>query len=171
MVRLDTLVVTSLKPSGQRRSFQFRTYFFCVILGTLVASATISFANETSPRSSARFITTAHQVRYLTIEQAKQGRAVHLTGVITYYDPEEPDLFIQDASGGIWAKPNEPLSAGDLVEIDGVTEAPDFAPQVGRPCFQSDWTSSVTACPSRFLCRNVLHPGRQPARRGGGRRP
>ena len=56
----------------------------------------------------------------MSIEQAKQGRTVHLKGVITYYDPEEPDLFIQDSSGGIWVnlevvKPNVPLSAGDLV--------------------------------------------------------
>jgi hypothetical protein len=77
----------------------------------------------------------------MTIEQAKQRRPIHLTGVITYYDPEEPDLFIQDSSGGIWVnlevtKPNVPLSAGDLVEIHGGTEAPDFAPQVGDPVFK-----------------------------------
>ena len=29
-----------------------------------------------------------------------------------------------------------PLSAGDLVELHGVTEAPDFAPQVGAPVFK-----------------------------------
>jgi hypothetical protein len=77
----------------------------------------------------------------MTIEQAKQGRPVHLKGVITYYDPEEPDLFVQDSSGGIWislevVKPNVPLSVGDVVEIQGVTEAPDFAPQVGGPVFK-----------------------------------
>jgi len=36
---------------------------------------------------------------------------VRLKGVITYYDPEEPDLFVQDATMGIWVslevvKPN-----------------------------------------------------------------
>ena len=138
MVRLHTLVITSLKSYRQRHSFQFRTYFFCFTLGMLAASAAISFANETSRHAPARFMTTASEIRSLTTGQAKQGRAVHLTGVITYYDPEEPDLFIQDASGGIWVnleivKPNVPLGAGDLVEIHGVTEAPDFAPQVGGP--------------------------------------
>jgi hypothetical protein len=73
----------------------------------------------------------------MTIEQAKQASSVHLKGVITYCDSDEPDLFIQDSSGGIWinlevVKPNVPLSAGDLVEIQGVTETPDFAPQVGN---------------------------------------
>jgi CheY-like chemotaxis protein len=73
----------------------------------------------------------------MTREQAKQASPVHLKGVITYYDSDEPDHFIQDSSGGIWinlevVKPNVPLSAGDLVEIQGVTEAPDLAPQAGN---------------------------------------
>jgi len=138
---LNTLVVTSLKPSRHCRSFQFQTHFFCFALAIFTASAAVSFANETSPRGSSVLITTASQIRSMTIEQAKQGRLLHLKGVITYYDPEEPDLFIQDSSGGIWVnlegvKLNIPLSAGDLVEIQGVTEAPDFAPQVGRPAFK-----------------------------------
>src|ERR1700730_3664700 len=62
MVRLDTLVVTSLKPYRQRPSFQFRTYFFAT-LGLLAALAALAFANETSPRASARFIPTASQIR------------------------------------------------------------------------------------------------------------
>ena len=49
--------------------------------------------------------------------------------------------IVQDFSAGIWVnlevvKPNVPISTGDLVEIDGVTEAPDFAPQVGGPVFK-----------------------------------
>lgn len=63
---------------------------------------------------------------------------MQLTGVITYYDPEEPDLFVQDSSGGIWVslevvKPTTAIRAGDVVEVQGVTEAPDFAPQIGNP--------------------------------------
>jgi hypothetical protein len=116
-------------------------HVFCLSLTMLTAFAGPSLANETSSRSPAVFVTTASQIRSMTAEQAKQGKPVHLKGVITYYDPEEPDLFIQDSSGGIWVnleivKPNVPLSAGDLVEIRGVTEAPDFAPQVGNPVFK-----------------------------------
>jgi len=33
-------------------------------------------------------------------------------------------------------KPNVALATGDLVEIEGVTEAPDLAPQVGTPRFK-----------------------------------
>jgi PAS domain S-box-containing protein len=77
----------------------------------------------------------------MSVEEAKRGHPVLLKGVITYYDPEEPDLFVQDSTSGIWVnlevvKPNVPVHAGDLVEVQGVTESPDFAPQVGAPNFR-----------------------------------
>jgi hypothetical protein len=76
----------------------------------------------------------------MSIPDAKLGYPVRLKGVVTYYDPEEPDLFVQDATAGIWVnleivKPNVPVKAGDLLEVEGITEAPDFAPQVGNPHF------------------------------------
>jgi hypothetical protein len=141
MARLNTLLVTFLKPSRQHRSFRFQIHFFCITLAILAFSAGFTFANETPRRPITGAITKASQIRSMTIEQAKQGKPVHLKAVITYYDPEEPDLFIQDASAGIWVnlevvKPNAPLTVGDIVEIQGVTEAPDFAPQVGGPVFK-----------------------------------
>src|SRR2546421_8304499 len=71
-------------------------------------------------------------------EEAAGSHPVHLKGVVTYYAPEEPDLFIQDSTFGIWVntedlKPKPLLRAGDLVEVDGVREITDFAPQVGKP--------------------------------------
>ncbi len=52
---------------------------------------------------------------------AKKNYEVRLRAVITYYDPEEPDLFVQDSTSGIWVnleivKPNVPFNTGDLVE-------------------------------------------------------
>jgi PAS domain S-box-containing protein len=77
----------------------------------------------------------------MTVQEAQKGHAVLLRGVVTYYDPDEPDLFVQDSTSGIWVnlektKPNVPLKAGDLVEVDGITEGPDFAPQIGNPRFK-----------------------------------
>ena len=49
---------------------------------------------------------------------------------------DTPDLFVQDSTAGIWVnipKGAPPLEAGQLVEMEGVTEAPDFAPQIGNP--------------------------------------
>ena len=86
-------------------------------------------------------VTRAIDIRKMSVSEAKRGYPVRLEGVVTYYDPEEPDLFIQDATKGIWVnlervKPNVLLKAGDLVEVEGITEAPDFAPQVGNPHFR-----------------------------------
>jgi signal transduction histidine kinase/CheY-like chemotaxis protein len=98
----------------------------------------ITFVNAAMPTLPA--ITKAIDIRKMSISEAKRGYPVRLKGVVTYYDPEEPDLFVQDATTGIWVnleivKPNVPVKAGDVVEVEGVTEAPDFAPQVGNPYF------------------------------------
>ena len=67
--------------------------------------------------------------------RAKKNYEVRLRAVITYCDPEEPDLFVQDSTSGIWVnleivESNVPLKTEDLLEIERVTEAPDFALQV-----------------------------------------
>jgi PAS domain S-box-containing protein len=118
-----------------------RTFILCLLVGILVAPVQLQSGNKVAPRSSPPLITTAMQIRTMTPEEAKKSYEVRLRGVITYYDPEEPDLFVQDSTSGIWVnleivKPNVPLNAGDLVEVEGVTEAPDFAPQVGSPRFK-----------------------------------
>ncbi|MFN7993012.1 MAG: ATP-binding protein [Bryobacteraceae bacterium] len=85
--------------------------------------------------------------------QLALGYPVRIRAVVTYYariggvppppsdtpDALGPDLFVQDATAGIWV--NAPRSApavraGDLVELEGVTEMPDFAPQIGKPHYQ-----------------------------------
>jgi signal transduction histidine kinase/DNA-binding response OmpR family regulator len=102
-------------------------------------------------------LTTARQVRALSPSEAQRSYPVHLTAVVTYYDPGE-DLFVQDSTAGIWvnahaggssastpgtgqnstrlaAQSSGPpaLSPGDLIDLEGVTEQPDFAPQIGKP--------------------------------------
>ena len=120
---------------------QTRAFILGLAAGILVAPLRLMGGNEVSPRPSLPLITTAAQIRKMTVREAKQSYAVRLRGVITYYDPEEPDLFVQDSTSGIWVnleivKPTVPLKAGDVVEVHGVTEAPDFAPQVGNPGFK-----------------------------------
>ena len=48
-----------------------------------------------------------------------------------------PDLFVQDSTAGIWIDitdhpSKEPLRAGQLLDIEGVTAEPDFAPQIEK---------------------------------------
>jgi len=80
-------------------------------------------------------LTLAEQVRRLAPEQANLGYPVHLQAVVTYY-AEGEDLFVQDSSAGIWVDlgPTKlPLRFGQRVEVEGVSEFKDFAPQVGKP--------------------------------------
>ncbi|HEX5482182.1 MAG TPA: response regulator, partial [Terriglobia bacterium] len=107
--------------------------FAIAILGvaTAVASPTGSQA------ASLPVLTKVQQIRGLSPEEATKGYPVHLRAVVTFYDPSVPDLFIQDSTGGIWVNVppggNANLKPGDLLEIEGVSEQPDFAPQVGKP--------------------------------------
>ena len=111
-----------------------------VLLSVFLASVCWLLASANAATPTLPVITKAIDIRKMSISEAKRGYPVQLKGVVTYYDPEEPDLFVQDATTGIWVnleivKPNVPVKAGDVVEVQGVTEAPDFAPQVGNPHF------------------------------------
>ncbi len=104
-------------------------------------------AEQPSPqRPSLPALTRVEQIRRLTLDQAKVGYPVHLRAVVTYYDPQpfdllnpqasQPDLFIQDSTAGIWVELEDaklPLKSGQLIEIEGITSAPDFAPQISKP--------------------------------------
>jgi signal transduction histidine kinase/DNA-binding response OmpR family regulator len=122
---------------SQRRHRAGRSWLLLSFL--LCGLSSSSAAGQTAPALPT--ITEASAIRKMPISEAKRGYPVQLRGVITYYDPETPDLFVQDATMGIWVnleivKPNVPLKAGDLVEVEGATEVPDFAPQIGNPHFK-----------------------------------
>jgi hypothetical protein len=80
-------------------------------------------------------LTKAHDVHDLTLEEAVRHYPVRLTAVVTYYDlnadTRQPAFFASDASGGIFVSmPALPFHAGDLVEIEGLSAAGDYAPIV-----------------------------------------
>ena len=80
-------------------------------------------------------LTTAEEVRELTPDQANRGYPVHLRAVLTYIDFSVGDFFVQDSTAGIYVDEHDRrhhFQPGDLLEIEGVTEEPDFAPQVGK---------------------------------------
>jgi PAS domain S-box-containing protein len=64
------------------------------------------------------------------------GRAypIKIRAVITFCDPEYQILFVQDSSGPVFVDFSRPgaqqLASGDRVEIEGMTDMPDFAPNV-----------------------------------------
>ena len=78
-------------------------------------------------------LTTAAQVHSLGKSGAQAGYPVRMRAVVTYFDPVNHLLFVQDSTDGIFVETPEspPLRPGDLVEITGVTTA-DFAPDVAK---------------------------------------
>jgi len=112
------------------------------------------------------------QIRQLTPEQAARGYPVRIRAVVTYYSTDgpdfqgrdtymgtaTPDLFVQDATAGIYVntpKTAPPLKAGQLIDLEGVTEAPDFAPQVGQPRYQVIGSAALPN-PSRASLERML---------------
>jgi PAS domain S-box-containing protein len=80
-------------------------------------------------------LTTAEQVRELTADQANRGYPVRLRAVITFIDFAVGDFFAQDSTAGIYVnETNRSLrfQPGDFLEINGVTEELDFAPQIAK---------------------------------------
>jgi diguanylate cyclase (GGDEF)-like protein len=78
-------------------------------------------------------LTSALQVHQLPLTAAQRAYPVQLRGVVTYFDPGNHLLFVQDPSDGIFVELSEKekgsMRAGDAVEVTGVTTA-DFAPDV-----------------------------------------
>lgn len=108
------------------------------------------FSAPPSPRASTSkasassrslpLLTKAQQIRELTVDQANRGYPVKLRAVVTYFDATAFDFFVEDSSAGIYIddadQASRSFAPGDLLEIEGVTEEPDFAPQIGKPRFK-----------------------------------
>jgi len=101
------------------------------------AEAPAAAAGPRSRPGPVGLVTTAAELRALTAHEARQGRRVRLRAVVTYYDPGWSMLFVQDPTGGVYVDVNgQPafgLEAGHLVEVEGLSDPGDFAPQVVEP--------------------------------------
>ena len=95
-------------------------------------------------------VTTVKQILQMSREEASRGYPVRIRGVVTYCDPTSPDLFIHDSTAGIWVdlpRGSPGLQSGDLIDIGGVTEQPDFAPQIGKPQYRIVGRAPLPAAP------------------------
>jgi signal transduction histidine kinase/CheY-like chemotaxis protein len=108
------------------------------VLSQLLGTANSVGQQQPAERQPLPTLTTAHDAHSLTLEQAARSYPVHLTTVITYYDPHidprRPALFVSDSSGGVFVDlettPSAPLQVGDLIEVTGVSAPGDYAPIV-----------------------------------------
>jgi len=127
----DHEAVTGL-PAGPCRSARI------AVLAFVAASQALVSAQPQLPPTHP--LTKIVQIRSLSSEQANQGWPVHVRAVVTYFDDIDPNLFIQDQTGGNWvhlvrgAKYN--LRPGDLLDLTGKTIQTDFAPDI----IDAHWT-------------------------------
>ncbi|HLN00808.1 MAG TPA: ATP-binding protein [Bryobacteraceae bacterium] len=75
------------------------------------------------------------RIRVLAPDEAAHGFPVHVRGVVTYYDPGLPDLFVQDSTGGIYIACQKPVDVrrGQLIDVSGITGPGEFAPVIEKP--------------------------------------
>ena len=106
-------------------------------VGSLILGAAVARAQ--SPPKSSPVLTTAEQIRELSPDEAVRRYLIRIRAVVTYWDPEVGDYFVQDRTAGIFVNDSQGdfrFTPGQLVEIEGVTEEPDFAPQIGSPRYR-----------------------------------
>src|ERR1051326_3938758 len=80
-----------------------------------------------------KVLRTAEEVRRLSPEEAGQHIPVHLKGVVTFSDELLFSRFVQDETAGIYLREitnTAPPNAGDQVEVEGLTDAGEYAPIV-----------------------------------------
>jgi diguanylate cyclase (GGDEF)-like protein len=68
-------------------------------------------------------LTSAGAIHELPWDQAAKAIPVHLIATVTYYQPRENVLFVEDSTGGVYIRTRQayPIHRGDLVEVSGVT--------------------------------------------------
>ncbi len=126
-----------LMPLARLLTDRQRRWF--ALLGLLlVCPLSIALGGDSSSRDlSPPPLTRIEQLRELTRQQAALAPEVCFHGVVTYYDPGNLDLFVQDSTAGTWVSiegvPKFDLKVGDWVELRGVGQWLDFAPEVGKP--------------------------------------
>jgi signal transduction histidine kinase len=79
--------------------------------------------------------TNVHSIRKLGRRKAARHYPVRLSRVyVTYYDPIQVLMFVQDETGGIYVDTTRlrdlQIKPGDLVDLDGVTDPGGFAPEI-----------------------------------------
>ena len=80
-------------------------------------------------------LTSAKQIQYLSATEANRNYPVRLRGVVTSSMNYSNSFVLQDATHGIWVNGMGPvtgrrLQIGEFVDLEGLTDAGDFAPTI-----------------------------------------
>jgi diguanylate cyclase (GGDEF)-like protein len=105
------------------------------VLDRAVTVAAVESGDRDHTPAPGSTLTTALEVHQLPLSAARRAYPVRLRAVVTYFDPFNHLLFVQDPSDGIFVELNDKekvsMRAGDDVEVTGVSTA-DFAPDVAK---------------------------------------
>jgi diguanylate cyclase (GGDEF)-like protein len=77
-------------------------------------------------QSARKTLTSIAAVRHLSAAEAAKGLPVDVTGVVTYSNAAENDLFIEEGNGWIYVQPDKryySIAQGSRVEVKGTTGA------------------------------------------------
>ena len=116
------------RGAGLRQIVTIATLFTrALTLAPAIAGWTLH-ASAASPPAP---LTTLHAIHLLTKDKAGKGLPVAFEATVTYYNPSDVDLFVQDGGEAVYVetKRNEPLVPGDRVLVRGTTRA-SFTPDV-----------------------------------------
>jgi diguanylate cyclase (GGDEF)-like protein len=120
--------MTSAGGSGLRHVVMTGT----LLIGVLtVAVAMATGWATTAWAAQPATLTTLHAIHLLTKSEAGKGLPVAFEATVTYYNPSDVDLFVQDGGDAIYVetKRNEALAPGDRVLVQGRTRE-SFTPDV-----------------------------------------
>jgi signal transduction histidine kinase len=123
------------------RRIAFIGWRWVVPVAVALAAASVRNQAAEGPLSSAvaqdalPVLKTAEQIHLLTREQASRGQRAVIRGVVTCSLPYSEAVVIQDATRGIYVDRlglslGEAPRIGELLEIEGVTDPGEFAPQL-----------------------------------------
>src|SRR5579864_1226553 len=105
------------------------------LLLTILCAAVAGYGSS-AESSAGTVLRSIQQVRHLSADALIQAPEVHVHAVVTYYDTVAPNLFVQDASGGIWVDlrgmSGEPPRPGQVLDLHGVA-ASGFTPYIAKP--------------------------------------
>ncbi|PYV23863.1 MAG: hypothetical protein DMG24_12995, partial [Acidobacteria bacterium] len=127
------MIPSSSKGHQRYRLCQGAGHVMAMIILALLTPRLASGRVGPPTATSTRLFTQAQQVRDLSAEQANRGYPVRLRGAVTFVD--DFGFFFQDATAGIAVMASgrsHDLQAGQFIELEGVTECPDFAPQISK---------------------------------------
>lgn len=110
------------------RAASLRMICFLALFWALFSAEPLS----ARPQNSFTCLTNAQQVREMDPKTAAENIPVRMFGVVTYYDAPLFNLFVQDATAGIFVLVapdiHTNITAGQEIEVEGVSDKGDYAP-------------------------------------------